>query len=394
MPNAFPRTTRALQTAGARAWTGAILFALLLLLAWTGWLLLGRVPLYEVTDTGRLEVNPAVHPLSSTVEGRIVETSLVLGREVRAGEVVAELESGAERLAIEEGAARLLTFGSRLAALRSALAAEEDALRVHRSSSEAAANEALARAREADLRARQAEAEAARTARLHATGAATALELERAEAEALAQRAASDALALSMPRLRGDRRVEEGDRRARSAELHRELAQLRGDSAAEAAAVHRLMHVVDQRRIRAPIMGRIGETAELEVGAVVRAGERLGSVIPPGELRVVAFFPADALGRIRPEQSARIRLAGFPWTEYGRLRGRVVRVAREPRGGRFRVELALEGAASSAIPLEHGLPGSVEVEVERVAPLALLLRSAGRARSPEGHTASSTRPGT
>jgi membrane fusion protein (multidrug efflux system) len=116
----------------------------------------------------------------------------------------------------------------------------------------------------------------------------------------------------------------------------------------------------------------------LSVGSVVDEGEILGRLIPHGTLRVVAEFrPADALGRIRPGQAGRMRLEGFPWTEYGSLPVRVTGVAAETRSDQVRVELGVEGRPSHA-PLQHGLPGRVEVEIERVSPIALLLRGAGR----------------
>jgi membrane fusion protein (multidrug efflux system) len=122
---------------------------------------------------------------------------------------------------------------------------------------------------------------------------------------------------------------------------------------------------------------------------VVRAGDTLASIVPAGRLRITADFPATALGRVRPDQRARMRLDAFPWTEYGRIRGRVARVAREPRGNLVRVEILLTSEGGSSVPLVHALPGSVDVEVERVTPATLLLRTAG---SPRGRRAPGSAP--
>ena len=112
---------------------------------------------------------------------------------------------------------------------------------------------------------------------------------------------------------------------------------------------------------------------------MVREGDRLAAVVPRGELQVVAdFLPPSALGRIRPGQPARLRLEGFPWTQYGSLAATVSRVASEVRNGRIRVELSVDSNGASPIPLQHGLPGTVEVEVERVSPATLVLRAAGK----------------
>jgi membrane fusion protein (multidrug efflux system) len=80
---------------------------------------------------------------------------------------------------------------------------------------------------------------------------------------------------------------------------------------------------------------------------------------------------------VRPGQYARLRLEGFAWTQYGSLPARVSSVASEAQDGRVRVELAVEAGARTQIPLQHGLPGTVEVETERVSPAVLVLRAAG-----------------
>jgi multidrug resistance efflux pump len=146
-----------------------------------------------------------------------------------------------------------------------------------------------------------------------------------------------------------------------------------------AATVERLAHEIERRRIRAPMAGRLGEVAELRTGSVVREGDRLAAVVPLGDLQVVAdFLPPSALGRVRPGQPARLRLEGFPWTQYGSLAATVSRVASEVRSGRIRVELSVDSKGASPIPLQHGLPGTVEVQVERVTPATLVLRAAGK----------------
>ena len=104
--------------------------------------------------------------------------------------------------------------------------------------------------------------------------------------------------------------------------------------------------------------------------------------MPSGGLHIVAaFLPADAFGRIHAGQPARLRLQGFPFTQYGSVHAVVSSVARELRDGRVRVELALAEPTTS-VPMQHGLPGTVEVEIEQISPIALVLRAAGRRMDP------------
>jgi membrane fusion protein (multidrug efflux system) len=96
-------------------------------------------------------------------------------------------------------------------------------------------------------------------------------------------------------------------------------------------------------------------------------------------LKVVALFrPSIALGRVRDGQSARVRLEGFPWTQYGSAAATVTNVSGEVRDGQVRVDLALDTLSDSSIPFQHGLPAEVQVEIERISPASLVLRSVGR----------------
>src|SRR5262249_55230096 len=97
----FSHTFRALEAGKPRRHTLA-LAGLALLGAWAAWATLARVPLWVVTDTARLEVDSAAHPITTLVGGRVVQTRLRLGQEIRAGEVVVVLDSESEERALKE----------------------------------------------------------------------------------------------------------------------------------------------------------------------------------------------------------------------------------------------------------------------------------------------------
>jgi multidrug resistance efflux pump len=126
----------------------------------------------------------------------------------------------------------------------------------------------------------------------------------------------------------------QGDRLAQLQQLRTQANQLAGQKSTAAATVDRLENEVELRRIRAPVNGKLGEVATLRVGAVVHEGEKMTSVVPPGNLHIVAeFSPPAALGRIQAGQPARMRLEGFPWAQYGSLSASVTGVASEIRDG-------------------------------------------------------------
>jgi multidrug resistance efflux pump len=374
----FSTAQRTLEADGFRGTALGVLLVVGLLGAWGAWFIGAQVALYAVSETARLEMSQAAHPVEASVAGRVVATHLILGQEVQGGDVLVELDATAQQLQREEEEARLSALTPQIEALHTAIAAEEQALHDSRHAGRVALDEARARHREAEVAAQAADEEAELYTRLQARGLPAQIDVQRAKAEARKRRAAADTLRLSVSRLDRDHHTQESDRNARLEGLRRDVTRLAGEMATTAATVERLAHEIERRRIRAPMAGRLGEVAGLHIGTVVGEGNRLAAVVPRGDLQVVAdFLPPSALGRIRPGQSARLRLEGFPWMQYGSLAATVKRVASEVRNDHIRVELSLDPDRASPIPLQHGLPGTVEVQVERLAPATLVLRAAG-----------------
>ena len=120
------------------------------------------------------------------------------------------------------------------------------------------------------------------------------------------------------------------------------------------ASIRRIERELEQHLIRAPIDGRVAQARSLPIGSVLQTAEVLGAIVPRGRPRAVAFFPVATVGRLHPGQPARLRLEGFPWTQYGTLAATVVAVGNEPMEGRVRVDLVLGLASAPAIPLDTG----------------------------------------
>ena len=261
--------------------------------------------------------------------------------------------------------------------LRNEIKAEEAAKHEDQQTGQIALAQARARYREAEATAQLRVEEAQRIELLYARAAAAELELLRAKAEVRKNWEATDALRLEVSRLERDLQMRVNDRQTRLQRLRLYVTQLEGQIAVTRVTSERLEYEIERRYIRAPVAGRLGEVATLQVGTWVREGARLGAVVPPGTLKVMADFLPSALGRIQAGQPARLRLEGFPWTQYGAVSATVASVASEVRDGRVRVELAVRPEAAPLIPLQHGLPGTIEVEVDHVSPATLGLRTAG-----------------
>src|SRR5262245_46375945 len=107
MSTAFSRTLRSLRADGFRWSATGLPAALVFAVAWGSWATLTKVTLYEITETARLEVASAVYPIQSPVVGRVVSANMQLGREVREGEVLVEVDSAAQQLQLGEERTRL-----------------------------------------------------------------------------------------------------------------------------------------------------------------------------------------------------------------------------------------------------------------------------------------------
>jgi membrane fusion protein (multidrug efflux system) len=209
---------------------------------------------------------------------------------------------------------------------------------------------------------------------LRAQGFASVSDSERSARDAQQAQADVAAQRIAVERLRREQITREADRGARLGQLGSTMRDLDAQEGVAKADLARLRYEIERRTLRAPLDGRIADAETLTPGAVVTQGERLGTLVPAGNLRIIARYAPVAAGRIQVGQSARLRLDGFPWTQYGSIRARVTAVATELRDSTLRVELAVAGPVPPAVPLQHGLPGGVDVDVDFVTPLQLVMR--------------------
>jgi membrane fusion protein (multidrug efflux system) len=379
----FPRTSRALDAERPGLSIVGLGLVSLLFLAWLVWLFAARVSVFEVTPLGHLEVERAAYAIAPEVGGRVVEAPVTMGRTVEAGELLVRLDSGDLEIRLREERARRASIEGELEALRKELDLARRASEEVRRASELALREKRVQLRQAGIEAGLAREEAERLHTLLADGLVSEMDARRkgVESERLREsvESASVAVDLEEARLRsGELEGETG-----LARLLRQLAELEGEARSTALDMEQTRHEIEKRSVRAPRAGVVSEIVDLRLMSTVQEGEALGTILASGDIQVVADFAASsALGRIEPGQTAEVRLEAFPWTQYGALAATVDRVAGEPRGGRLRVELQLGPEGDARVRLRHGLTGTVEVEVERVSPAGLLLRTLGKALGP------------
>jgi multidrug resistance efflux pump len=378
MATAFHRTLRQLDGDGIWRSLLVTVVAALSLAAWAGWTVMARVTLYVTSTSARLEVDRAVHSMESPVAGRVIESQLKLGQEVTAGEVLLRLNADAEQYSLREENEKLAALEPELRALRAQAATLEQARQEETRAANAALQETRERMHEAEAPAKFAEQELSRLELLRTEHLIPERDYQRGRADAERTRAAVETLKLSLVRLEQEQNTRDRDRVAALDQIQAQIARLDGQIRGSRAAAMRLNAEAERFVVRAPASGRLGEVAVLRAGSFIRAGDRLGIVVPEGNLIAIAqFSPSSAIGKIRPGQTARLRLDGFPWTQYGTIDATVLRAANEIRDGSVRVELAIDPHSNTNIAVEHGLPGSAEIAVEQITPLALVLRTAG-----------------
>ena len=381
MPSEFRQTSIALRSDHERGRRSLIVLAgVAVLLAAVGvWLAVARVPLYTVSDTARLQARDEVHPVDALIAGRVATVSLPVGGRVHRGDVLVTLDATDVQLRLDDARAGEAGQRAQIAALEAEIAAREDAIASTQTLGQASLSEAQAARSQTQAEAGLASRERARADQMRQAGVVAAAEADRAGAAAVQADAAVHAREQRLHVLSSETRRDLADRKAQNESLRRALAALVAEHDSAAVAVHRLEVERDRHTLRAPIDGVLGQVRAPQVGSVVAQGQTVAVVTPETELQLVAdFAPANTVGRVRPGQRASMRVAGFPWTQYGMLSATVTAVSSEVSDGRIRVVLTLDEHSAPAIPRRHGLIGEVEIELDQVSPAMLIARAAGQ----------------
>ena len=327
-----------------------LLLIALLLGGWGVWFFEAEVPVIVTSASARLEVVGEVHRVGAPMAGPLVEAHLRVDQKVRAGDLLVEVDTTSVRIQIEQTHKRIAAVRPQQAAIQAEILAIEQALEEAERAREAALSEASSEQRKTRTSARHMARESERLQQLRAQGLVSELEYQRSKAKATDLRLAVRGVGKARDRLGWDRRKEMTEYRIRLEALRRVLAELEARIVAARSEVAVLEYQIELGTVRAPIDGRLGEVALLKPGSVVTPGQILASVIPNDDLRVVAFFHAGlALGRLAPGQPAELRMAGFPWSQYGTVQATVAHVAGETSEGLVRVELDLRPLWNAAL---------------------------------------------
>lgn len=375
----FSQSLRSIENDRGRLGQWSLVAAAVMLALWGAWLVFGRVSLYAISHAARVEVSEQPFEVRSPVGGAVAESDLVLGRRVARGDLLVSLDDGVEKRRLAELEASETGLTRRLRVVTSELRAQQRALTESGRAFDAAEEETTALLALSESRARLAETDAERLETVYDSGLVPEMQWHRASANAEQERAAFAALKQQRRTRRHETMASQREQEARLAQLTAELTRLEADVVLTRARQETAKHELALREIRAPVDGRLAAVVPVVRGGFVAQGQPVASVVPDGTIRVVAEFDAEhAMGRIRAGQTARMRLDAFSWLRFGTVSCEVVEVAAESREGIVRVELSIANALDFAARLEHGLPGIVEIDVDRLSPFDLILRSAGQ----------------
>ena len=337
MPAPAAAPVRLAGTAQRARWLGAA-SALAISAGIAGWLALRPLPVQvapalsgplvqTLVFTGRVAAQSRVE-IGATVTGRVAEVRVREGVSVRAGEVLARLET-------EEAAAAL---GQSVAAERTAQAR----VAAQRELSAPLAEAGLAAA-EAGLRAAQAELE--RTARLVDRGFVSQARLDDA-------RRNLDVARAQVAQARAQARANA----ARGTEAEQARSRLEEARAASATARARLA----QARILAPADALV-LTRSVEPGQVVQPGRMLFTLAIDAPAQLVALVDETSLGRLAPGQRATVVADAYPDAAF-EARVRSVSPAIDPQRGAVEVKFSVPRPPTF---LRNDMTLSLEVETAR-----------------------------
>jgi membrane fusion protein, multidrug efflux system len=274
--------------------------------------------------------------LAAKIPGYIATLAVDDNQHVRAGDIIARIDDGDYRLAVDAAREKVATQKATIERIGQQIAAQQAAVEQ--------ANALVASARAGATRARL---ELDRQQALASKEFASRQRLEQAQADRDQTIAAVDSAKAQAQSATANVEVLKGQQE----EAARTLKEL---ETSLAKAERDLSFAV----IRAPFDGVVGNRA-VQTGDYVQPGQRLASLVPLDEVYVDANFKETQVARLRPGQTVRITVDALP---DHRLEGSVVSFA--PASGSVFSLLPPDNATGNFTKIVQRLPVRIEVPAE------------------------------
>jgi len=143
------------------------------------------------------------------------------------------------------------------------------------------------------------------------------------------------------------------------AEYERALHQSRQQFAAQIAQWRQ------RYLLEAPVEGRVSLMGYWSEHQEVHAGDKLASILPEGPTEVIGrlLVPSAGFGKVRVGQAVHIRLNGYPYMEFGVLRGTIRSLAAVPE------QVQMPSGAAIVYPAEVHFPEGMMTSYGRELPM-------------------------
>jgi membrane fusion protein (multidrug efflux system) len=298
----------------------------------TNWLMVGRF----IVSTDDAYVRADTTTLAAKVSGYISAVEVADNTFVHAGDVIARIDDGDYRLALDAARDKVATQRATVTRIGEQIPAQE-----------AAVEQARAQLVSAQAAATRADSELARQQALAQRDFASKQTLEQAQANrdqahasVQSAKAAIDAALANVAVLR-----------AQQQEAARTLQELQ---TAQAKAERDISFT----QIKAPIDGVIGNRA-IRVGDFVQTGTRLASLVPLDDVYIDANFKETQLARLRPGQPVAVRVDALPGRD---INGKVESVS--PASGSVFSLLPPDNATGNFTKIVQRLPVRIHLPAD------------------------------
>jgi HlyD family secretion protein len=134
-------------------------------------------------------------------------------------------------------------------------------------------------------------------------------------------------------------------------QYEKELSQFRLDLDESKQNLDNLVHQWEERYlIKSPVKGIMTFTTIWSANQEVKTGDLIGTVIPQQAFAIIAraVVPTNGFGKVEVGQRVNIKLAGFPYMEYGMLKGHIRSISLVPGEKGYVADIDLEYGMTSS----------------------------------------------
>ena len=154
-----------------------------------------------------------------------------------------------------------------------------------------------------------------------------------------------------------------------------ELTKTQEELESETEQLRDRAQVLEEKRLFAPVDGKVNNIAVTTIGGVVRSGDTIMQLLPTSSDLVVEakVRPVD-IAYVKEGQTASVKLDAYDYSIFGAMNGEVIYISpdtlmeKTPQGDKpyYRVQIRIEGAQVAAredeIIIKPGMTASVDIK--------------------------------